>query len=97
MSLKIIDKSQYCKMGQELCETTCKGKGCKHIFVDVKTQSSDNDTNMVEYIPTSKRYVRACFNVNDCGYALCRDCYTKILLEDSNDTDERRRKRRTSN
>ena len=64
ISLKLIDSHTYCRMGQELYNTTCKGKDCKHIFVCNENRNSVIDTNKVEYLPTSKRYVKACFNVN---------------------------------
>ena len=95
--MKIIDRKIYCAKGQELCETMCKGKDCNRIFVDSLTNNSIDDNNMVKYIPTTRNNVRACFNVNECGYALCVDCYTKLLLNDSNSVGERKRKRRISN
>ena len=75
-TLKVIDKKVYCAKRQELCETMCKGKDCNRIFVDSLTNNSIDDNNIVKYIPTRRNNVRACFNVNECGYALCGDCYT---------------------
>ena len=74
-SLKVIEPHQYCRMGGELCHTTCKDKDCKHIFVSKETRNSLVDSSKIEYIPNIRIFVKACFNVNYCDYALCCDCY----------------------
>ena len=46
------------------------------------------------YVPRVRKLVKACFNVNDCGYALCIDCYNNLLLNDGKGEGNRRNTRR---
>ena len=70
---KIIDQRGFCTDGQELCQ--CKCKGCKCLFVDDKTGISN------EYKPSTQQLVYACFNVNECNHALCKECWIDITVK----------------
>ena len=87
----MIDSPVYCKEGQELCGTSCVGKGCTHSFVDIKSKEDANgknstDESIIEYVPSGKHYVMACMEVNACDYALCVKFYTNLLFGDDSGT-----------
>lgn len=69
----------------------CVGKGCKYSFVDRKSKCNDDGKNnegktIIDYVPSAKKYVMTCMEVNTCDYALCLKCYTKLLLGDESNT-----------
>ena len=70
------------------------GKDCKRIFISSENRGTIKDSMKIEYVPTYTRHVKACFNVNECGYALCMDCYNNLLLNGSVGENRRNSRRR---
>ena len=97
-SYKAIESPSYCKRGNELNGTKCAGLNCSNLFVASKTKDATINDRYIEFVPSAKSTVMACMHVNTCDHALCKSCYTKLLLSNSNTTGKgNRRSRRSGN
>ena len=94
LNLKELDSSVYCKTGQELYYVACKGKECNKIFIPNEDKPKFTDKNYSPCWPTNTHPVKACFNVLDCGHALCYQCYISQMLENDNASNKRTSRRR---
>ena len=92
--LKEIDSSVYCKIGQELHYVTCKGKDCNKIFIPNEDKPKFTDKKFTPCWPTTYHPVMACFNVLDCGHALCKKCYISLMMKNDNAGNKRTSRRR---
>ena len=96
-SYKEIDSALYCKSGNELNGTKCAGLNCCNIFVASKTNDTMKDNVSKEIVPSEKSIVMACMHVNNCDHALCKICYTKLLMSSDATGKGCRRSRRSRN
>ena len=97
MELKEIDNlisSTVSLSKEELCHVTCKGEDCNKIFVTKEGFDKWTDDNYTQVIPIARNVVRACFDVLNCQYAFCNECYLKLVLNSEGEGNDRSSRRR---
>jgi hypothetical protein len=91
-SFKMEDNPGFCGPGEHLHGLMCGGIGCGSAFAanlkEVKRMGSDKASR-----PTKDKPVCCCLNIagrtgadrqEQCGHALCNQCWTKAMLGDDN-------------
>ena len=84
----------YCKIGQELYYVTCKVEDYNKFFIPNEDKLKFTNKDCSPCWPTHTKPVMACFNVFDCGHALCNKYYLDLMTKNDDAGNKRYSRRR---